>query len=164
MKKNHSLNNKWGRGFSLIEILVAISIIAILSMVVMASLEDSRKKSRDTARSADMQQLAAALQIYGSTYGRYPSSSDGACAGADSFGPSGCLQVLVTANLFTTLPQDPTNSESFIYQYDNSCVTPSGSNPRQYRAWAIGERVHQGISQGWNTDETIGVTTCQDPQ
>lgn len=152
------------KGFTLIEILVVISIIGMLSLIIFASFDESRKKARDTTRISDIQQLGAALHLYGATYGHYPSSSDGACTGASSFGPSGCLQVLVTSGIYDALPKDLTNTGSQIYQYDNTCVTPSGSSNNRYRAWTIGEREQNATASGWTDSKTIGVTSCTDPQ
>lgn len=152
------------RGFTLVELLVVISIISILSMVAFASFDAARKKSRDAARSADMQQLSASLQVYAATYGKYPSSGDGTCSSYSSFGAGGCLQVLVTAGLYSELPEDPLNKDSQRYQYDNTCSTPSGSSDQHYRAWTIGEREQDATASGWTDSKTIGVTSCTDPQ
>jgi len=151
-------------GFTLIEILVVIAIISILSMVIFASFEESRKKARDTARSADIQQLAAALKIYGATYGKYPSEADGNCTGSDSFGAGGCLQVLVTSGLYNALPTDPVNEDDSVYQYSNSCASPSGNNANRYKVWTLGERNQSATTAGWSDDNTIGYTTCIDPE
>ncbi len=152
------------KGFTLVEILVVIAIIGVLSLIVFASFDDSRKKARDTARISDMQQLGAALHLYGSTYGSYPSASDGECTGTNSFGPSGCLQVLVSSGIYQALPQDPVNADSHIYQYDNSCANPSGSGDNRYRAWTIGEREQGATASGWTDSNTIGITSCLDPE
>lgn len=146
------------------EILVVISIIGVLSLIVFASFDESRKKARDTTRISDMQQLGAALHLYGATYGHYPSSSDGECSGTASFGPSGCLQVLVESGIYHALPQDPINSDSYVYQYDNSCINPSGSANNRYRAWTMGEREQEGVESNWTDSKTIGATSCTDPQ
>lgn len=146
------------------ELLVAITIIAILSAIIFASFIESRKKARDTARISDMQQLGAAVHIYGATYGKYPSSSDGECAGTGSFGPSGCLQVLVSSGVYHSLPQDPMNTDSHVYQYDNTCANPSGSGDNRYRAWTTGEREQDATVYGWTDSMTIGVTSCADPE
>ena len=60
------------RGFTLVELLVVISIIALLSTIAIVSLGSARAKARDTARIADMKQLATALEQYYADNGGYP--------------------------------------------------------------------------------------------
>lgn len=64
------------RGFTLIEILVVISIIGILSSVVFASLSSARGKARDVRRVAEMRSIATALEAYHLRNGTYPSVPD----------------------------------------------------------------------------------------
>jgi type II secretion system protein G len=66
------LKNK--KGFTLIELMVVISIISFLASVVMASLDSARAKSRDARRSSDIHQIQIALELYRSANGSYPSS------------------------------------------------------------------------------------------
>ena len=61
-------------GFTLLELLVVIFIIAIISTLAYISLESSRAKSRDTRRLADVYQIRQALELYRETEGSYPAS------------------------------------------------------------------------------------------
>ena len=149
------------KGFTLIEMLVVTAIIAILTSVVLVSVMQARLSAREKVRISDIEQIAAALEVWGSTHGRYPSSADGSCAYTTSFGPGGCLQVLVTAGIFSTLPTDPSSGR--MYYYDNWCNVPAGTSDQQYRLWAFGEMSHGGIAQNWWYDYTIGKTPCVDP-
>lgn len=141
--------NTPNKGFTLVEIIVVIAVIGVLSLVAFASFEEARKKSRDTARAADIEGMKAALHVYAATYGRYPSA----------------LSDLVTAGLYTTLPTDPLNSGSQVYTYQNTCATPAVTNDTQYyRLYTIGERDQDAQAAGWTDDNTIGATSCTDPQ
>lgn len=51
------------RGFTLIELLVVIAVIGLLSSVILASLNNARKKGRDTRRIEDLRQLANEIAI-----------------------------------------------------------------------------------------------------
>ncbi|OGG41894.1 hypothetical protein A2837_01630 [Candidatus Kaiserbacteria bacterium RIFCSPHIGHO2_01_FULL_46_22] len=158
-------------GFTLVEVLVVIAIITVLMSIVFASVSESRKKARDSKREADIQQVAAALQVWATANGRYPSTAEGVCQFYTSFGPGGCLQVLVTSGLLNALPQDPQN-ESYsgswpndqMYFYDNWCAAPTTpTGDQRYRLWANGERNHNGLAKNWWYNNTIGATPCTDP-
>ena len=73
-------------GFTLLELLVVMSIIGLLSSIVLASLGSVRAKARDAVRYSDVRQINNAIQLYllsnktvppGSfDFEEYPSSSD----------------------------------------------------------------------------------------
>ncbi|MFA5991420.1 MAG: type II secretion system protein [Candidatus Doudnabacteria bacterium] len=101
------------KGFTLIEITVVVSIIALLASVLLVALNSARKKARDARRMADMKQITTALDFYYDTNGSYPNVSGNAvnCDGWDTSGsPSDFLQALVTAKIISISPADPLNS------------------------------------------------------
>lgn len=59
-------------GFSLIELLVVISIIGILAGILVLSFDTARKNSRDAARKSDLQALQLAIELYKAQNGSYP--------------------------------------------------------------------------------------------
>jgi prepilin-type N-terminal cleavage/methylation domain-containing protein len=72
-------------GFSLIEILVALSIIAILLGVVVASVSDAKAKARDSQRKIDLKQIQLALEKYANYNGTYKVSGSGARGLGDGY-------------------------------------------------------------------------------
>lgn len=60
------------KGFTLIEILVVITIISILMSLLFVAYEGSRKAGRDAKRKADLEQIRGALEMYRSDKGYYP--------------------------------------------------------------------------------------------
>lgn len=59
------------RGFTLIEIVIVVGIIAIISSVVLVSVNEARKKARDNQRVSDLAQLQLALRMYFDANGTY---------------------------------------------------------------------------------------------
>lgn len=68
----NKINNS---GFTLMELLVVISIISLLSSLGIVSLNSARVKARDALRKGEMAQLRTALSIYFDEYNRYPVSA-----------------------------------------------------------------------------------------
>ncbi len=65
------------RGFTIVELLVVVAIIAILSAVAIASLVSSRAKGRDARRMADLNEVKNALDLYYDSYLTYPATGVG---------------------------------------------------------------------------------------
>ena len=104
MKTKKQRNNKAmfasRQGFTLFELLVSISIIAVLTAVAVVSFGGLNRKTRDARRTSDLEKVRLALEVVrqvGSTY------------------PSG-LSDLVTAGYLDKVPTDPKGS-SFSYYY-----------------------------------------------
>ena len=100
-------------GFTLIELLVVIAIIGVLASVVLASLNNARRKARDARRITDIKQIQLALQFQldGVGAGEYPLGST-TCDGTDDNG----LRVLVTNGYIPVIPRDPSNP-AVCYDY-----------------------------------------------
>src|SRR5690349_14633643 len=60
------------RGFTLIELMVVIGIIALLSTIVLVTLNVARAKTRDISRIRELKEMETALAIYYSKYLTYP--------------------------------------------------------------------------------------------
>jgi len=65
-------NLKSDRGFTLIEILVVVSIIGILSSILLVGLGGFRSRGRDARRLADLRQAQNGLELYYSKNANYP--------------------------------------------------------------------------------------------
>ncbi|MEZ4195181.1 MAG: prepilin-type N-terminal cleavage/methylation domain-containing protein [Candidatus Paceibacterota bacterium] len=70
--------NKSKQGFTLTELMVVLSIIAILSAVTWINYSQSSAKSRDSKRQTDLKMLQAAIETYKKDHGRYPAGCNGA--------------------------------------------------------------------------------------
>lgn len=121
------------KAFTLIELLVVIAIIAILSSVVLASLNTARIKGRDARRVTDLKQLQSALEFYYDKNGTYPIGGVGSDQvwWATGVG-TGVLTPLVTQGFIAKLPIDPGL---------NTSASPSGSGcggMQIYAYWSNG--------------------------
>jgi len=86
---------RFNRGFTLVELLVIISIIGFLASIVLISLNNARLKSRDAKRVADVRQFISALELYQNQCFQYPVE-----ATAITLGATGALK------LFSGTPAD----------------------------------------------------------
>lgn len=68
-------------GFTLMEILIAMTIMGILASVGYAAYTVSLQKSRDAARKSDLTQVARALEAFNNDTGVYPRSCSNRIAG-----------------------------------------------------------------------------------
>lgn len=71
------INNKNKAGFTLFELLVSISIIAILTAVAVVSYGGLNKKTRDSRRTADLEKIRIALEAARQIGNTYPSNLSG---------------------------------------------------------------------------------------
>ena len=69
MKKNN--------GFTIIEVLIVVIVIAILASVAIISYDATQKRARDTERKNDLATLRDSLQLYYSKYGNYLETGSG---------------------------------------------------------------------------------------
>ena len=60
------------RAFTLIELLITITIISILLAAITISYQNAQKKTRDTKRKNDIVAIASALELYFEQNGTYP--------------------------------------------------------------------------------------------
>lgn len=120
------------KGFTLIELLVVIAIIALLSSVVLASLNASRVKAADTERIAAAKQIQAALELYFLDRGYYPAFTYSITAGL--YGDCGyqngwCDLETALAPYIKELPRDTASTvwsgtNQFRYLYKRNSAYP----------------------------------------
>lgn len=65
-------NNK---GFTLVELMIVVVILGVLMGTILPRLTGAQARARDTARVADLGNIAAALQTYYDDYGTFPGTS-----------------------------------------------------------------------------------------
>ncbi|TAG09302.1 MAG: prepilin-type N-terminal cleavage/methylation domain-containing protein [Verrucomicrobia bacterium] len=106
------------KGFTLVELLVVITIIAVLAGLTTVGVTRFKEKTNETTSMSNMRQLGAALATYTVEKGRYPSS-----AATASTGERG---VSWDRLLFPYL-SDPN------YDYNSNGVSPIRQNSEEYK-------------------------------
>jgi prepilin-type N-terminal cleavage/methylation domain-containing protein len=74
-------------GFTLIEVIIVIGIVAILTVIIFPSVSNIRAKNRDTERVADISALQLALSLYYNKNGSYPDVNRGLDAVSPTYTP-----------------------------------------------------------------------------
>jgi prepilin-type N-terminal cleavage/methylation domain-containing protein len=117
-------------GFTLVELILTMAIIAILSVIGIGSYTAATVKSRDTQRKGDLSQIVKAIEMFNNDLGKYPSAIDGVmyCPGPDGteapcgnsiFSYSGAQ----LATYMQSAPSDPTLATSgrkYVYIPDEN--------------------------------------------
>jgi len=95
------------KGFTLVELLVVISIIAILSVIGITVFSGVQKSTRDARRKADLHAISLALEQYKVKNGTYPQTGGG------SFNSDSGSDPWITgldSSYMTIVPRDPKNT------------------------------------------------------
>ena len=105
-------------GFTMIDLMTAISIIALISTMGAAAVKRAQEKGRDARRLADLGQIERALALYYNDNGRYP-AVELAYTGDTTCGSNWCILETALAPYLTHLPRDPKGLQiAFVYFYD----------------------------------------------
>ncbi len=98
--------------FTLVELLVAVSIIGLLASIVIASLNNSRQKARDSRRVADIREIRSALELYYTDVREYPD---------DIYAVSGSI----AGKYISTVSKDTYRNTNYFYNaLQNNSPTP----------------------------------------
>lgn len=130
---------KINEGFTLIEMLVVISLIGMLAAIALVSFGGAQKQARDTTRKSDLKQYQTSLEVYANlTNGLYPSSnaSGSAIDASTSTGLCGYLNNKLEPDI--TCSEDPKNASdsTFVYRYASTAGTAGSATATNYVIWA----------------------------
>ena len=101
MKKN--------QGFTLIEVLVAATIIAVLTSIGVVSYQAANKRARDAKRKTDLEQVRAALEMYKADNNWYPNTGTGNWTNTSNLGTP-------LTNYLSPIPSPPKTAEVYYYK------------------------------------------------
>ena len=118
-------DDKGTEGFTLVELLLVMIIMAILVTIGITSFMSSQKKSRDITRKNDLRQIGLALETYYNDKGQYPmGTGDGRIAGCGALGDSICewrgmFQLGTDGTIYmVVLPGDSNADRRYFYISD----------------------------------------------
>lgn len=150
--------NRRSNGFTLMEILVAMAIMAILAGVGFGSYSSSLKRSRDAQRKSGLDQLQKALENFVADNAVYPQASasqrmyDDISGGDFAWGGSFDYEVRgATIQYMKQLPKDPDNSRAYQYYVSD--------DRRKYILYAALENENDPSISG-GLDVSCGSVTC----
>jgi len=101
------------RGFTLFELLIVMTIIAILATIAVPSYKQSQIKARETVLMEDLYQMRSAIDAYFADHSRYPES----------------LGELVNAHYLRGIPRDPITRSFETWVVEPPVPTQEGNLP-----------------------------------
>ncbi len=111
------------RGFTLVELMVTIAIMALLTGIITANLTSSRKKARDAKRISDIGQIQLALELFFDRCNFYPAvTGSGLTQTIGTSGPNTSCTTssgsTITINTFLSpIPTPTTGTTQTVYNY-----------------------------------------------
>lgn len=98
------------KGFTLVELMIVITVIAILATIAVVTFTRVQKTARDSKRKEEMHSIVTALQGYYSEKSVYPIS-------ATSTAASTALTSALTTNYMSTVPTGPAGASGVNTDY-----------------------------------------------
>lgn len=142
---NKKKNNK---GFTLMELLVVISIMGVLTIISFSSFKNAQIKARDSQRKSDLNNISKALMMYYSDKGIFPSTFEfGKTLGLGFTGDNSLVYMRET-------PEDPKNLAPYTYVYK---VDPTF---KKFNLFANLENKEDSQCDGAYTIAGVGTSYC----
>lgn len=105
--------NKKKLGFTLVELLVVISIISILTIISVSSFRTAQIKARDAERKANLDAVSKSLMLYYNDNNKFPDLFPFGNSVTGFVGSDGTIYMRET-------PLDPISKNDYIYKYQPS--------------------------------------------
>ncbi len=135
------------KGFTLMEILVAIAIIAILTAIGIVSYTSINRNARNAKRKSDIEQVRSALELYRTEIGHYPGDGSSVLI-SDLLANDAELQTYLSS-----VPEDPKGSTYQQYLYQATDDNGSGV----YFGYCVGASMESTDPSYDDTDCDLGL-------
>ena len=114
------ITSTYKKGFSLIELMVVIAIIAILTAIITSNFTQSKAKARDAKRVSDIAQLQLSLALFFDRCNRYPESDGTTAITTDLTDTDHCPSGITLGTYMSVIPTPPPGSTISYYKYVSS--------------------------------------------
>lgn len=113
-----ALNRSSTKGFTLIELIVVVSVLAILAGALIPRVTNHMAQARDARRLSDIQGIQAAIEQFHADKQRYPDSkANSSYGGWDVSNDGDFIPELVQDGYLPSSARDPLNDATYFYSY-----------------------------------------------
>jgi len=148
----HHLRLRSARGFTFIEIMVVVAILAILAALVIPRIMGRTDDAKRTAAKVQIRNIEGALQLYKLDNGVYPSTEQGLKALVEKPSAGVIPKKWKIGGYLPKLPEDPWQNP-YKYVSPSQKRTPSGTPLGDYEIISLGTDGEVG-GEGINADIT----------
>lgn len=127
------------KGFSLIELMIVVAVIALLVTLGLYGANRSRASARDVARKQNIKGLAAGLTRYASDQETYPEN----------------LVALVSSGYLQELPPDPSDHE-YTFDSASGCVSVQMESSSKYFAYQEPDKNFLNLDRACGEVQALG--------
>lgn len=123
MVKKSTQSRAESAGFTLVELLIVISIIGVLSRFLFVNYAEVRIRGRDSQRKSELAEVKKSLRLFYNDYQTYPADNDsgdiiGCGVAAQDTCSWGAAFETDTTTYMAKLPLDPVNVAPYEYVYE----------------------------------------------